>query len=480
MLPADYPQDILECIVDYAALDMRTISRLGLVCKSFLTRARYLGFRDLTVHVCGDPGHRCNTSHCLILLSQLLCSSHCTIPRTLVRLVLTARGPADVIHFYRSRPFNHSESSSVASHVGGMDDPSVVLPVLKHFHDVYRLELVDVDWFTFPSWSASRVTAKFFSSIRHLVIDGPKFCSGPEALFSIIHRSSHLESLSILGASWPACGPDGLTVSNMNASRASALFSPVYLHWKAMYKIKQRQPTRRYSLPKTLQQLALDCGVKSVFISWLLQQVELTNVQLSSLELRPARQRCESQDLQRVLDVLPTVTHLTVPWQRFEPEVPPVPSLSLHRGLRTLVFQLRAAHHITWEACVAWVRAALRTVTSEFLATLILDIVIPVDELVRACQLKPKAGVSVDPVFEQDVPGMGILRSLQKVDVRVNVVMDWYWTAPRHGDSWATWPAPERNGGWATWPERCGPLLFPICDRKGLLHMHIQDQPPLS
>ncbi|KAJ7739937.1 hypothetical protein B0H16DRAFT_1568369 [Mycena metata] len=463
MLPADYPQDILECIVDYAALDMRTISRLGLVCKRFLTRARYLGFRDLTVHVCGDPGHRCNTSHCLILLSQLLCSTHCTIPRTVVRLVLTARGltargltargPADVIHFYRDRPFNHSESSSVASHVGGWTTPALVLPFLKHFHDVNRLELVDVDWFTFPSWSASRVTAKFFSSIRHLVIDGPKFCSGPEALFSIIHRSSHLESLSILGASWPAHGPDG----------PSALFSPVYLQWKAMYKIKQCQPPmRRYSLPKTLQQLALDCGVKSVFISWLLQQLELTNVQLSSLELRPARQRCESQDLQRVLDVLPTVTHLTVPWQRFEPEVPPVPSLSLHRGLRTLVFQLRAAHHITWEACVAW-----------FLATtLILDIVIPVDELVRACQLKPKAGVSVDPVFEQGL--------CKRWDVRVNVVMDWYWTAPRHGDSWATWPAPERNGGWATWPERCGPLLFPICDRKGLLHMHIQDQPPLS
>ncbi|KAJ7693833.1 hypothetical protein B0H17DRAFT_480235 [Mycena rosella] len=130
MLPADYPQDLFDLVVDCSAGDLEALGTLSLVDKRFLPRTRRLVFNDFTIHVCGDlglhrKGGRCGTSHCIIRLSPLLRSSHCFIPRNVSDLALSGRG-VDIVARY---------SYSKNYYGGGMDDANVVLFVLKHFRD---------------------------------------------------------------------------------------------------------------------------------------------------------------------------------------------------------------------------------------------------------------------------------------------------------------------------------------------------------
>ncbi|KAJ7437083.1 hypothetical protein B0H11DRAFT_2108402, partial [Mycena galericulata] len=462
MLPKDYPQELIDGFVDYAAENPKALSLLSLVDRRFLSRSRRLVFGDLTVHVCCDPSlhdrHRrpCRTSHCLVTFSRLLRSPHCFIPKAVQRLVLSGRGVQPVRIFY---PW------SLVSHTGGMDDSHIILPVLKHFHDVNRLELIEIHWFTFSSWSSSRITTKFFSSVRHLVIDNANFYSGPEALFSILNRSSHLESLTILEASWPSAngfpnGAPGYVVIIINfffrCPGVAILLSPIALVWLAGYKLNSLVP-RRHPLQTSLKHLALDCdNPHKPLLRWLQQQKPKFS-QLVSAELRPST-NSDSSQLQTILDILPSAPHLIIPWKSFRDcKVPAVPALGLHRELRCLEVRLRAEEGkeregITWKACVAWLRACLATVTSERLTSLIIGIEMSIQELANALQVSPNE----DPVFSQEARGFRWTQTLERVDIRMVV---------KEG----SWVSAEES--WRTLILDCVAALFPLCLQKGLLRV---------
>ncbi|KAJ6561483.1 hypothetical protein DFH09DRAFT_1364429 [Mycena vulgaris] len=465
MLHAKYSQDLINCIVDYSAGDLQALARLSLVDKCFLSRARQIVFGNLTVHVCCDPSlhregrRRCGTSHCLIMLAPLLRSSHCFIPRTVGRLVLSGRDVANVVtHYY---------FWTLVPHTGGMDDVGVVLPFLKHFRDINRLELIDIDWFTFSSRSSSRALTSFFSSVKHLVIDDARFYSGPQALLSNLAQVSHLESLTILDTSWPSTcgmreldGAPGIIVFIIQtrcivSPAVGFILSPIFYSWLGWRKLKGLLPRRRHRLRKPLQHLTLNFDMMDAPLhKWLLAQKPML-AQLSSAALCPVSptHKDDSSDMQSFLDILPPVPHLVIRWPSGERAVPAVPSLALHHTLRVLEVQLRAVSGVTWDACTAWLRETLGTLTSEHLTTLVLNICSA--DLLRASSPAPDLE---DPVLGQHAPGMRWVQTLEKVDVRIALAES---VSGRHGSVRESF-------------KRIVPLLFPVCHRRGLLTVRVK------
>ncbi|KAJ7129222.1 hypothetical protein C8R44DRAFT_872514 [Mycena epipterygia] len=154
---------------------------------------------------------------------------------------------------------------------------------------------------------------------------------------------------------------------------------------------------------------------------WLLKQ----KPKLSSAELRIDNSYFggdTEDDAQSILDILPSLHHLTIQWQQYRDKVPAVPSLSVHRELRALDVQLRVGGKIMWNACAEWLRDLVNTITSERLTTLVLNIVITVDTLLVACCPHPDEA-SEDPVFSQHGPGTRWTQTLEKVDARIVVIL---------------------------------------------------------
>ncbi|KAJ7228214.1 hypothetical protein GGX14DRAFT_611729 [Mycena pura] len=438
MLPVEYPQELIDHVVDSLTEDLYSLSKLSTVSRRFLARCRHHVFFDLTIHVCRDPSihrdgrRRCGTSHCLLGFSAVLRSRYCFIPRTIGRLVLSRRGVQNIVH--------NSYLWTSLSHTGGMDDVEVTLPVLKHFREINRLELVGIYWFDF-SWSSSRVVTRFFSGVKHLVLDETGFYSGPQTLLSIIGSASRLDIVFFMNLS-------------VRLPLLALLCSPAFLVWWGQRKIK-RVMHRHYSIPCGLRHLALH-RVAPPVLQWVLKE-QLS--QLSSVELLAAGDD-EGLSLQPILDGLPpTISKLAIKWPIYALKaVPLVPSLSLHRGLSILNFRLQVGGTLTWAACAAWLSSVLDTITSERLEILILKIVITLDELLRTYFSNV---AHHDPVFGQQTSGKNrLVKSLEMVDACFVVTRS---ASDVHDID-----------GYAKRCEGRVPFLFPVCRQKGLLKLRVE------
>ncbi|KAJ7126474.1 hypothetical protein C8R43DRAFT_1029162 [Mycena crocata] len=461
MLPVSYPQELIDRFVEYSAGEL---SVLSLVDRRFLSRARRLVYSDLTVHVCCDPRihrnyRRCGTSHCVVTLSRLLRSRHCTIPRAVTRLILSGKDVANIVHL--------DYIWSTVSHTGGMDNTNVVLPVLKHFTDVNQLELVDIQWFNL----SSRLTNAFFSSVRHLTIDGGRFYSGPEALLFILGNLPRLESLTVLRASWPSqvgCPDDApwYIIYIMNFQylfpRFGLIFVPIHFAWLATRSLKSLLPRQRHTLRGPLQHLSLDSTVDIALVRWMLEQKPVL-ARLPSAELRvPSSKRYSAaKKVQTILDILPSLSDLVIKWGPYDNALPDLPSLAVHRELRVIDLRIQVGI-ISWESCVGWLRDCLGTITSKCFTTLILNVVITPEELLAACCPTLSDGAAEDPIFSRRAPGTRWIQTLEKVDVRVVVKKSYSYTGSRES------PSPSET--WNTCQRRI-PSLFPISFQKGLLHV---------
>ncbi|KAJ6561485.1 hypothetical protein DFH09DRAFT_1279251 [Mycena vulgaris] len=337
-----------------------------------------------------------------------------------------------------------------------MDDVGVVLPFLKHFRDMNRLDLIDIDWFTFSSRSSSRALTSFFSSVKHLVVDDARFYSGPQALLSNLARVSHLESLTILDTSWPSTcgmreldGAPGIIVFIIQTScivspAVGFILSPIFYSWLGWRKLKGLLPRRRHRLRKPLQHLTLNFDMMDAPLhKWLLAQKPML-AQLSSAALCPASpsHTDDSPDMQSFLEILPPrpAHRHRVARGRARRALPRVASYSPCFGI-----QLRA------------VSGTLGTLTSEHLTTLVLNICSA--DLLCASNPAPDSDVRLeDPVLGQHAPGVRWVQTLEKVDVRIALAE---FVSGRHG--------PVRESF-----KRIVPSLFPVYHRRGLLRVRVK------
>ncbi|KIM92452.1 hypothetical protein PILCRDRAFT_123518 [Piloderma croceum F 1598] len=372
--------DILLSIIGLSFDDTHTLCQYSLVNKQWSLLARRQLFNDLTIKLCANPiGHqRCH--QCISKFARLVASRCCTIPHSIRTLRLSGKDCEK----------HWAQLLSLVGNPGGMERPSVVSAVMKHFRSVERLEMICLNWFN-PSWRSSRTVARFLSPVQSLTLDDVRFYGGPRALFWILSRMPSLDALSMGDVSWPERSgfpnnPSGLLVFSINAAPiCPIIFVPLCKLLLGGMKVMERTrpPVSSYALLKPLRQLAVNIKYRKMDdleSQWLLTQAQkLKSVTSLAVSMKGSQE--EIVMFQSLLDTIDSLHHLTIR-VTVDRDLTMVssPTLIKHRGLESLnvhafiygqsqtwILQLKNVLHTIKSSCMTVIRLAIDMDLDEFI-----------------------------------------------------------------------------------------------------------------
>jgi hypothetical protein len=413
--------DILLSIIGLSFDDTHTLCQYSLVNKQWSLLARRQLFNDLTVKLCANPiGHqRCH--QCISHFARLVASRRCTIPHSIRTLRLSGKDSEK----------HWSQLWSLVGNPGGMERPSVVSALMKHFRSVERLEMICLNWFN-PSWRSSRKVARFLSSVKSLTLDDVRFYGGPRALFWILSRMPSLDVLLVGDVSWPERSgfpnnPSGLLVFSINAAPiCPIIFVPLFKLLVGGMKVMERirSPASSYALLKPLRQLAVNIKYREMDdpeFQWLLTQAQKLK-SMTSLAVSMKSSQEEIAMFQSLLDTIDSLHHLTIrDTAHRDLTIVSSPTLIKHRALESL-----SVHGSLYGESQIWIlhlKNILHTVKSDCLTVIRLAIDMDLDEFIPI--FGPQNSVSVVETIDNYLDAIPELRQL-----RIILGMTLSWRVP--------------------------------------------------
>lgn len=398
--------DLILSIIDWLSDDTHTLCQCSLVNKQWLRFARHELFDNLTIKLCVRPINHDLCRRCIFHFSLLVASRHCTIPHSVRTLKLYGK---DIEHPWFSL-------WSLVGNAGGMQNPQVVLAVMKHFRSIERLEMIGLEWFN-PPWPSSRAVARALSSVKSLTLDGARFYGGPRGLIWMLDSMHNLEVLSMNDLSWPARNgmpnnPPALLVFTLNAAcYYPRTCTPLYMMVAGVFAVTKffRLPKSCYRLHKPLSRLGIDIQgheINDPWCRWLLAQVQVLG-SITTLVVSTRSEQPEALIFQGLSDIIGSLRRLTIYNETsfFHVDSATIIPLTLvkYRALEDLGIHIC----LDMEPQVLWLKNTLCTVQSSSLTDIRLTIETEMDKSFFICRNQSKApGVAEIDGFLNSIPSL--------------------------------------------------------------------------